>query len=84
LDLAKEFEINPENDLIHIKIVDSVYNELYSTKQGFKSIHSIGCPLTSAVACALAKTTGKLVTIFKDAVSPDLETIEVWYKTLEA
>jgi len=84
LELAKELEINPENNLIHIKIVDSVYKELYSTEQGFKSIHSIGCPLTSAVACALAKTTGKLVTIVKDSVSPDLQTIEVWYQTLEA
>jgi len=84
LELAKELEINPENDLIHIKIVDSAYKELYSREQGLKSIHSIGCPLTSAIACALAKTTAKLVTIAKDAVSPDLKTIEVWYKTLEA
>lgn len=84
LELAKELEINPENDLIHIKIVDSAYKDLYSTEQGFRSIHSIGCPLTSAIACALSKTTAKLVTIVKDAVSPDLKTIEVWYQTLEA
>jgi hypothetical protein len=44
----------------------------------------MGCPLTSAVACALAKTTGKLVVIIKDAISPDSKTIEVWYQTLEA
>ena len=84
LELAKELEINPENDFIHVKIVDSAYKDLYSREQGFKSIHSIGCPLTSAIACALAKTTAKLVTIAKDAVSPDLKTIEVWYQTLEA
>jgi hypothetical protein len=84
LELAKEVEINQENDLIHIKTVDSVYMEVYSSEQGFKSVHSVGCPLTSAVACALAKTTGKLVTIVKDVVSPDLKTIEVWYQILEA
>jgi len=84
LELAREFEINPENNLIRVKIVDSVYKDLYSSEQGLKSIHSIGCPLSSAVACALAKTTGKMVTIVKDIVSPDLQTIEVWYKTLEA
>jgi hypothetical protein len=82
LELAKELEINPENNLIHIKVVDSVYKDLYSSEQGLKCIHSIGCPLTSAIACALAKTTGKL-TIVKDNVSPDLKTIEVWYQTLE-
>jgi len=84
LELAKEFEINQENNLFHAKIVGSVYKDLYSSEQGFKSIHSIGCPLTSAIACALSKTTGKLVTIAKDAVSPDLQTIEIWYQTLEA
>ena len=84
LELAKELEINPEKDLIHVKIVDSVYKDLYSKEQDFKSIHSIGCPLTSAIACALAKTTGKLVAIVKDTISPDSKTIEVWYQTLEA
>jgi len=84
LELAKELEINPENNFIHIKMVDSAYKDLYSIEHGFKSIHLIGCPLASAIACALAKTTAKLVTIVKDAVSPDLKTIEVWYQTLEA
>lgn len=84
LELVKEFEIAREDDQIHIKMADSVYKELYSSQQGLKSIHSIGCPLTSAIACALAMTTGKLVSIVKDAVSPDLKTIEVWYKTIEA
>ena len=83
LELAKEFEITPENDLIRIKTTGSVYSDLYSNEQNFKSIHTIGCPLTSAIACALAKTTGKLITIAKDAISSDLQTIEVWYKTLE-
>ena len=84
LELATEIEINPEKDLIHVKIIDSVYKDLYSKEQDFKSIHSIGCPLTSAIACALAKTTGKLVAIVKDTISPDSKTIEVWYQTLEA
>jgi len=84
LELAKELEIGPENGFIHVKLVDSAYRDLYSSEQALKSIHTIGSPLISAIACALAKTTGKLVTIAKDAVSPDLRTIEVWYQTLEA
>ena len=84
LELATEIEINPEKHLIHVKMVDSVYKDLYSKELDFKSIHSIGCPLTSAIACALAKTTGKLVAIAKDTISPDSKTIEVWYQTLEA
>ncbi len=83
LELAKEVEINAEGNLIHARIVESVYKELYDPNQGLQSIHKIGCPLTSAIACALAKSTAKLVTLAKDSVSPDLRIIETWYQTLE-
>ncbi len=83
LELASNFEIAAEKELIHVKITDSVYKDLYSIEHELKSVHSVGCPLTSAVACALAKTTGKVVTITKSIVSPDLRTIEIWYQTVE-
>ncbi len=83
LELAKNFEIAAEKELIHVKITDSAYKDLYSIKHELKSVHLVGCPLTSAVACALAKTTGKTVTITKSIVSPDLRTIEIWYQTVE-
>jgi len=82
LKLASDFEINFENGLIHVRITDSAYMGLYSSECGLKSIRFIGCPLTSAIAGALAKTTGKLVTIAKDIISADLQIIEVWYQTL--
>lgn len=83
LELASNFEIEAEKELIHVKITDSIYKDLYSKEQKLKSVHSIGCPLTSAVACALAKTTGKLINITKSNISPDLKTVEVWYQTVE-
>jgi hypothetical protein len=83
LGLAGGLEIETENDSIHITITDSVYKDLYSRERALKSVHLIGCPLVSAVACALAKTTGKNVAVVKDKVSPDLKKIEGWYKTIE-
>jgi hypothetical protein len=83
LGLAGELEIETENDSIHITIIDSIYKDLYSRERALKSVHIIGCPLVSAVACALAKTTGKNIVIVKDKVSPDLKKIEVWYQTIE-
>jgi len=83
LELASNFEMDAEKELIHVKISDSVYKHLYSREHKLKSVHSVGCPLTSAVACALTKTTGKLVTIAKSNISPDLKTIEVWYQKVE-
>ncbi|MFX0080049.1 MAG: hypothetical protein ACFE8O_12505 [Candidatus Hermodarchaeota archaeon] len=83
LELAGNFELEAEKELFHVKITDSAYKNLYSKEHKLKSIHSIGCPLTSAVACALVKTTGKIVTIAKSIVSPDLRTIEIWYQPVE-
>lgn len=79
--LAKEIEIKPEQDMIHVKIVDSTYKNLY-TKENLKSVHSLGDPIVSAIACAIAKTTGKMVTIQKDKLSPDEQTIQVWLQIL--
>jgi len=83
LQVAKEMEINAEKNQVYVKIYDSTYQELYDRKKNLKSVHLLGCPLISAIACAIAKTTGKIVTIYKDAVSPDNRTIEAWYRFVE-
>lgn len=83
LELARNFEINTEKDAVNVKIVDSVFSHLYSKSQNLKTVQSIGCPLTSAVGCALAIQTGKPVTITRTEVSPDLKIIQVWYKLIE-
>ncbi len=82
--LAKEIEIKPEKNTAHLKIVDSTYKDLYSKEENLKSIHLLGCPIVSAIACAIAKTTGKMVTIAKDEVSLDNQTIQVWLQILGA
>ena len=78
-ELTSDLEIKLENDQIHLKIADLVYRNLYSKEQNLKTIHSIGCPLTSAIACALAIIAGKSVTITETKTSPDLKIIEVRY-----
>jgi hypothetical protein len=60
--LAKEIEMKPENDSVSLKITGSIFRSLYLEKN-LKSVHLLGCPLVSALACAIAKTTGKAVTI---------------------
>jgi hypothetical protein len=77
--LAKEIEIKPEENQVYLKISNSVYTDLYSGEEKLRSVHFLGCPLVSAIACAVAKTTGKIVTIHRDKVYPDGKTIEVWY-----
>jgi len=81
--LAKEIEMKTEKNQVHLKIYDSIYKNLYSREQNLKSIHFLGCPLVSAITCAIAKTTGKIVTIHQDKTSLDGQTIEVWYRFIE-
>jgi len=82
LQLAKEIEMKQENGQVYLKMIDSTYKNLYAAED-LKSIHFLGCPLASAIACALAKATGKMVTIQKDNITPDGQTIEVWYSMVE-
>ena len=81
--LAKEIEMHVEEKDVHLVIVDSIYKDLYLETGNLNSVHFLGCPLVSAVACALAKSTGKIVTIQDDRVSADGEKIDIWYRFVE-
>lgn len=83
LELAKEAEMREEGGNVYLKLFDSAYKTLYSAEENLKSIHFLGCPIISAVACAIAKATGKMVTIQKENMLPDGQTIEVWYQIVE-
>ncbi|NWG10437.1 hypothetical protein HXY33_01610 [Candidatus Bathyarchaeota archaeon] len=81
--LAKEVEIKSEENLIHLRISDSTYKNLYSRQENLQSIHVLGCPLISAIVCAISKTAGKVVAINNDRVSLDGNMIDVWLGFVE-
>jgi hypothetical protein len=76
---AKEIEMKTENNQIHLKTTDSIYKNLYRD-ENLKSLGLLGDPLTSAVACTIARATGKQVTIQDINVSPDTQTIETTFQ----
>ena len=80
--LAKELSFTSGEDLIHLKIVESIYYGLY-TNTDSQSIRSMGPPLASAIACILAKNTGKPVTISDLSVNPISKTIDVTYQVID-
>jgi hypothetical protein len=83
LQLAREAELKLEdNKQVYLKLVDSAYKRLY-TQQDLKSVATLGCPLVSAVACAIAKSTGKAVHIAKTKTTPDQQTTETWIRITE-
>jgi hypothetical protein len=73
--LAKEIEMKPEGDSVNLRVTGSVFRSLYLEKR-LRSVYTLGCPLVSALACALAKTTGKAVTINTLNYNPETDTTE--------
>jgi hypothetical protein len=80
--LAKEIEMKTENNQIHLKTTDSIYKNLYR-QENLKSVQLLGDPLTSTVACTIARATGKQITIQNINISPDTQTIETTFQLAE-
>jgi hypothetical protein len=68
---------------ITVWITDHVFEDLCKETAKLELTHkTVGCPLSSALACIFAKATGKPVTIEKEETGPD-ETTTVQYEVLE-
>lgn len=83
LNLVKEVAMELSGDQAHLLIVGSLYKDLYSARNSLKSVDILGCPVVSAVACALAKASGRTVTIQKQGISPDGLSIDVLYRIMK-
>jgi hypothetical protein len=81
--LAKSMEMTLSENEVNLTIIDSLYQSLYQAENNWSSVALIGCPIVSVVACALAKSSGKFVTIHKQLVSPDGMTIIVGYRFVQ-
>ncbi len=77
LEIAEDIKIENTDNLISINIENTAYADFYKEPQ---LRNSVGSPLTSAIACAIAKATGKPVTIRKDQTTPDHKTIQTEYE----
>jgi hypothetical protein len=72
-----------DNDRVQIKFTTNAYKNTCKKAAQLQTINSnIGCPLTSALASALAKTTGKPVIIENEQISEDGGTTKVEYHIL--
>ena len=76
--------IHSKNDTIHVKTTNSIYKDICKEARQLSYIcGSIGCPICSAIACAIAKASGKPVTIEKTEYTEDDKIIKVEYKITE-
>jgi len=69
---------------IHVKITNPILQDLWKEDRRLSHLcGTVGCPISSAIACALTKATGKPITIEKIQPSKDGKIIEADYGVLE-
>ena len=83
LEIAQEFEIEIEDNKIRVKIHDSVFNTSdVETEESLRVHSALDSPLSSAIACTLAKTTNKPIMIEKQQTSEDGKDVTIEYRTI--
>ncbi len=76
--LAKEMDLQViDESTVRLSMVGVLYASLYRLEDMPKSVSLLGCPVISAVACALAKSSGKTVIISEQTFWPNGAGVEV-------
>jgi hypothetical protein len=76
--LAKDMDLQViDESTVHLSMAGVLYPSLYNPVDMPKSVSLLGCPVTSAVACALAKSSGKTVIIREQKFWSDSAGVEV-------
>ena len=84
LEIAENAEVNVQGNTVIIELTNHIFNELCEkTRELPKTHEQLGCPLSSAFACALAKATGKPVTIEKEENTKETGNTKISYTLLE-
>ncbi len=84
LEIAQEVEIETNKDRVFFITKNSVYRRICKEVQKLPIVYgSLGCPLCSAIACAIAETTGKLVAVERILIGDDGQTTSVEYSLSE-
>jgi len=84
MEIAENVEVITENNMIIVEVTNHIFNEICEETRKLQKTHeAMGCPLSSAIACALAKATGKPITILKEEKTQDGKTTKIQYRILE-
>jgi hypothetical protein len=83
LEITKNTLILLGPDSMKVELRNHIFKDLTEETDKLKlTIRTAGSPLSSAIACALAKATGKPVTILNEETTPD-ETTTIQYSIHE-
>jgi len=84
LEIARNFEMKSEKDRVLVRIEDLILKDVYKEAKRMPNIQTaLDNPISSAIACALAKATGRPIVIEKEQISKDDQIIGIEYRLLE-
>jgi hypothetical protein len=83
LELAEDFDMQVEGDLVRFRFVKPIYSDLCRMLRGSGRFwSSLGCPISSAMACIVAQASGKAVAFEEDVFSEDWRTLVSSYRII--
>jgi hypothetical protein len=81
LQLAKNVEIAVEKGMVQVTIDGFTLKDVYEKIRSLTHVYNqVGSPVASAIGCALAKSSGKLVTIENEATSRGGRSLTIEYR----
>lgn len=84
LGIAEDVEIESQGNIITIEVTNNIFDELCEETRKLEKTHAaVGCVFSSALACAIAKATGKPVVIQKEELVNKGKTTRIEFRTLE-
>jgi len=84
LEVVEEFSMDVHGEFVEVKMVGSIYKDLCQDVKKLTNIClRIGCPMCSAIGCALAEVTGNPVAFEGDNVSNDGTEIQARYRIIK-
>ncbi len=83
LELAQDFRMEILENTVVVNIENFFHRELLGGNEGSSRLDNVlGWSISSAIACALAKATGRLIVIQSQFATDDLRTIRIEYSIL--
>jgi hypothetical protein len=83
LEVAEDLKMEIERDVICITVRSPILKTVCEKTRDSSVSPSLGNPISSAIACILAKASGKLVKISRNEISQDGKTVALEYLMLE-
>ena len=84
LEVVEEFSMNVDGEFVQVRMVGSIYRDLCCEVKKLANIcPHMGCPICSAIACVLAKTSGNPVVFEGDKLSTDSKEVLARFRIVE-